>query len=107
MMAGKQAIIGHLIPEQFGGLGTQDFRDEVTDDGLLAGRQPDRPVDQVLLVPALLVRRYLALDEGLDDLAESLVVLLVQASAHVLTVPSTPGRASPRTPGPLPARPAR
>ena len=24
--AGKQAIIGHLIPERFGGLGTQDFR---------------------------------------------------------------------------------
>src|SRR6185312_8066165 len=83
------------------------LRDEVADDGLLAGRQPDRPVDQVLLIPALLVRRDLALDEGLDDLAESLVVLLVQASAHVLTVPSTPGRASPRTPGLLPARPAR
>src|SRR5690242_721832 len=26
LAAGKQAIIGHLIPEQFGGLGTQDFR---------------------------------------------------------------------------------
>jgi long-chain-acyl-CoA dehydrogenase len=26
LAAGKQAIIGHLIPERFGGLGTQDFR---------------------------------------------------------------------------------
>jgi alkylation response protein AidB-like acyl-CoA dehydrogenase len=26
LTAGKQAIIGHLIPERFGGLGTQDFR---------------------------------------------------------------------------------
>src|SRR6478735_1027325 len=26
LAAGKQAIIGHLIPERFGGLGTEDFR---------------------------------------------------------------------------------
>jgi alkylation response protein AidB-like acyl-CoA dehydrogenase len=26
LAAGKQSIIGHLIPEKFGGLGTQDFR---------------------------------------------------------------------------------
>ena len=36
------------------------LRDEVADDGLLARGQPGLPVDDVLLLPARLVRRDLA-----------------------------------------------
>ena len=85
----------------------EPLRYEMADDGLLASRQPGLAVDDVLLLPALLVRRDLALDVGLDDLAERLVIGLVEVPAHVFTGLSTPERASRRTPARLPARPAR
>jgi hypothetical protein len=109
----RRAHLGELFhhhaaeAEILGAEAAEPLRDEVTDDGLLASRQPGLPVDDVLLLPALLVRRDLTLDVSLDDLAERLVIRFVEVPSHVFTGLSTPGRASRRTPARLPARPAR
>src|SRR5690606_21532384 len=62
------------------------------EDALLAGREPHVAVDQALLLPPLDVGRHLTGDELADDLAERLVVLVVQVTLHVGTPSGQPGR---------------
>src|SRR6185503_4785532 len=48
----------------------------------LAGLAPHLAADLALLLPALVVGRDLAIDEGLDGLAEELVLVLVDAAGQ-------------------------
>jgi alkylation response protein AidB-like acyl-CoA dehydrogenase len=59
LAAGKQAIIGHLIPERFGGLGTRDF--------LCRAKTGTRALNWYFLLP-LACSAVLA-DQALDDLS--------------------------------------
>src|SRR6266566_8474069 len=86
----RRARLGELlhhhaaVTEVTGSRSAEPLRDQQPDDRLLARGEPGRPVDDVLLLPALLVRRDLALDVRLDDLAERLVIRFVEVPAHVL-----------------------
>src|SRR5699024_10465026 len=61
------------------------LRQREADDARVGRSLPHRPVDDALLLPAVLVRHDLLVEEGRDRLPEILVVLVVELSLHSLT----------------------